>query len=194
MNKSNEVAKIQTVIQEPINDIFELIISALRNIVVSRYYTTERGFVGEFYTTLKNELKGKQLFPEKTILELEVQKRSLDHYGVTQRPDLLIHIPIETGLTKNPNENNFVNFAFKLNGKSRRVQEDYTKLDQMFQRLNYQTGVFINIGAFPNIFLQSYNGKFKNRIHEFSIRLNEGSVEINHAFFIDEDLKVETIE
>ncbi len=194
MNKLNEVAKIQTVVQAPINDIFELIISALRNIVVSRYYTTERGFVGEFYTALSNELNGKQLFPTHTILESEVQKRSLDHYGVTQRPDLLIHIPIETGLTKNANENNFVNFAFKLNGNSRRVQEDYTKLDQMFQLLNYETGIFINIGAFPNIFLQTYNGNYKNRIHEFSIRLNDGTVEINHAYFIDEDLIVEKIE
>ena len=165
-------------------NIIELIINALKNITVHRYYKTERGFVAEFYRTLSKELEVHHIFPEHTILETEVQKRASDHYGITQRPDLLIHIPIETGLINNANENNFVNFAFKLNGKLRKIRKDFEKLEQMFQNLNYEMGVFININAFPNTYLEKYEGNFKSRIHEFSIRLNEdNSVEIVYAFY-----------
>ena len=95
------------------------VINTLKNIITPRYYKSERGYQTEFYKVLSNLLEGKQLFPEHTMLEAEVQKSTYSHYGITQRPDLLIHIPIETGITENANENNFVNFAFKLLGNQR---------------------------------------------------------------------------
>lgn len=160
-------------------------IAALRQITVPRYFRTERGFVPEFYCQLTRQLEQVDLFPEHTILETEVQKNRAAHYGLTQRPDLLIHIPIETGLTQNANENNFVVFAFKLGGNPARVQSDYDKLEEMFQHLNYATGIFINIGAYPNTYLDTYNGNFRNRIHELSIATENGQTRVRHAFFID---------
>lgn len=169
------------------------VINTLKNIIIPRYYKSERGFQTEFYRILSNQLEGKLIFPENTILEAEVQKRNLEHYGVTQRPDLLIHIPIETGITENANENNFVNFAFKLYGNERASVEDYEKLEQMFFFLNYEMGIFINIGKYPEIFLNNYEGGYKNRIHEFSIGKDEDVIKIMHAFFENEDLIIEDI-
>lgn len=160
-------------------------IAALRQIKVQRYFSSERGFVTEFYCQLTRQLEQGDLFPEHTILETEVQKNRVAHFGLRQRPDLLIHIPIETGLTQNANENNFVVFAFKLNGNPARVQSDYEKLEQMFEHLNYEIGIFINIEAYPKTYLDTYNGKFRDRVHELSIATKNGKVKVRHAFFTD---------
>jgi hypothetical protein len=163
-------------------------IAALRQITVPRYFRSERGFVTEFYCQLTRQLEQVDLFPANTILETEVQKNRAVHYGLTQRPDLLIHIPIETGLTQNANENNFVVFAFKLGGNPARVQSDYDKLEQMFAHLNYETGIFINIGAYPTTYLNTYNGNFRDRIHELSIATENGQTRVRHAFYVDGEL------
>ena len=170
--------------------IIEEIINTLKLITIPRYFRTERGFQSEFYKQLSNNLDGKNIFPEHTILEAEVQKRNLDHYGVTQRPDLLIHIPIETGITQNANENNYVNFAFKLNGNINSSISDYEKLDQMFNLLNYELGIYININKYPIVYLNNYEGIYRNRIHEFSINLDNERVNVKHAFFENNELLI----
>ncbi len=171
-------------------EIINRTITALRLISTLRYFRTERGFVAEFYHQLTEQLKNSNLFPQHTILEIEVQKKQALHYGVTQRPDLLIHIPIETGLTKNANENNFVVYAFKLGGNPAEVKSDYNKLEQMLDRLNYELGVFINIGAYPKIYLDTYNGNYQARIHEISIIKQNEKLFIKHAYFNDGQLHI----
>lgn len=164
-------------------EIIDKTIVALKQIYVPRYFTTERGFVTEFHHHLRNEIEDMELFPPGTILETEVQKRHKDHFGVTQRPDLSIHIPIETGITDNPDENNFAVYAFKRNGFPKQVKNDFNKLDIMFERLNYELGIFINIGAYPRSYLHIYQGLYKERIHEITNKLVDGNVYVKHAFF-----------
>ncbi len=170
-------------------ELINITVLAFRKIITPRYYRTERGFVTEFYKHLSNEIENSDLFPEGTILEAEVQKREDDHYGVTQRPDILIHIPIESGLTENANENNFVVYAFKLNANNGRVDADFVKLEEMFDSLNYGIGFFINIGAHPRTYLYRYNGNYRNRINEFTIGLTNGQVSINHSYFIGAEIR-----
>jgi hypothetical protein len=154
----------------------------------------ERGYVTEFCRHLSPLLRESNLYPDHTILETEVQKRRYDHFGVTQRPDLLIHIPIETGLTDQPNENNFVVYAFKRNGNLARTNIDFSNLDEMFRVLNYEIGIYINIGRFPEVFLHNYEGIYKTRIHEFSIGLDsEREVQICHSFFINDSPELEIL-
>ena len=124
--------------------ILDEIVNSIKAINTLRYFRSERGYQAEFYNQLSNNIEGKGIFPEDAILEAEVQKLNLQHYGVTQRPDLLIHIPLETGITENPNENNFVNFAFKLQGNENATLDDFSKLNQMFQFLNYELGIYIS--------------------------------------------------
>lgn len=174
--------------------IIQQTINAIQNIKVPRFFNTERGFVNKFSHFLELEIENNNPFPENTIVEAEVQKRLNAHYGIRQRPDLLIHIPIETGLTENANENNFVVYAFKLKGVHSIVNEDFAKLDEMFEGLNYEVGIFINIGSYPNSFLENYNGNYKERIHEFSVNLSEEyNVEILHAYFNNNELIIENI-
>lgn len=168
-------------------------IISLKEIITPRFYSSERGFVNEFSNRLSRQIEDIDDLPNPAILEAEAQKRRIPHYGLTQRPDLIIHIPIETGLTKNANENNFAVYAFKLRGGYSKVQEDFIKLDEMFNYLNYSVGFFVNIGVFPNSYLNTYQGVFKDRIHEFSVGLDNGFVNLLHSYFIDGDLFSEQI-
>ncbi len=170
-------------------DLITKTVAAIRNILTPRHHNSERGFVPEFYSELK-AVQILQLFPANTILESEVQKRLNDHYGVRQRPDILIHIPIETGLTEHANENNFVVYAFKLQGGNSEADADFGKLDEMFDRLNYETGIYINLNAYPEIYLERYNGNHKNKIHELSVQLNNNQVSVRHAYFNNDVLTV----
>jgi hypothetical protein len=164
------------------NELIKFIVLALRQITTPRYFISERGFAAEFYCQLRDQLKGSTIFPEHAILESEVQKRVSPH-GIRQRPDIIIHIPVETDYTENVNQNNFVVFAFKLDGDVGKVEEDFGKLDEMISYLNYHNGVFINIGSYPTVNLLEYKGNYQSQIHDFSIRLQNGNVEILHSFF-----------
>ncbi len=174
------------------DELIEYIVLALREITVSRYFNTERGFVAEFYCQLRNQLKETTIFPADTILESEVQKRVSQHFGMRQRPDIILHIPVETGYTENTNQNNFVVFAFKLHADPDDMKDDFMKLDEMIDILNYHYGVFINIGSYPEISLSNYKGPFPDRILDFSIRLNNNKVEIKHSFW--DNGKIVTVE
>jgi hypothetical protein len=50
------------------------------------------------------------VYPNEAILEEECQKR-LSAHGVKLKLDLIIHIPIETGLSTSVRDNNFVLFV-----------------------------------------------------------------------------------
>jgi hypothetical protein len=172
------------------DEFITLVIEAIRQITTPRYFNTERGYVGEFYLHLGNLLRNNAMFPEHAILETEVQKRVSDHYGVRQRPDLLVHIPIETGLTINANENNFVVFAFKQKANRRRALNDFDNLNEMFLALNYEKGIFINIKGYPRIFLDYYTGNYRERIHELSIGRGEDFlVNIKYSYFENGEIR-----
>jgi len=170
--------------------LIEKTILALKQITNRRYYRTERGFSAELYAYLKCQLYGSDLFPKEAILELEYQKSSLLHYEQTQRPDIIIHIPIESGITWDRRENNFAVYALKLNGRNTEAKSDFDKLDKMFESLNYRVGFFINICPNLSTYLNEYVGSYKERIHEVSITNEGGIVSIKHAFFKENEIEI----
>jgi len=171
--------------------IVEIVVEALKEITSPRFYKTERGFQGRFACALYKVLDERRIFPDDAIIEEEYQKRLKDH-GTAQRPDLIIHVPFEAGRSQNRWEDNFVVFAFKKNADQKVAEEDFGKIDIMFKKLKYPIGFFINIDRYPDIFLDSYDGDFKDRIHEFCIKLDNG-LHILHAFFKEGKLLVEEV-
>jgi hypothetical protein len=174
------------------NKVIKIVIQALKTINSTRFFKTERGFQGRFACSLYQIFDEMKIFPDDAIIEQEYQKRLPDH-GTTQRPDLIIHVPFEAGHSRNRWEDNFVVFAFKKNAGKEEAQEDFEKLNIMFEKLRYPIGFFININGYPNIYLNKYIGEFKDRIQEFSIKAEEGKVLIRHAWFKDGNLSVEDI-
>lgn len=124
--------------------LIEATISALKSIYNERLYKTERGFQGRFYCALQAELDIRNILTEVLILEMEYQKST--RHGTSQRPDIILHIPIEVSGAA-VNENNYAVWALKLRANYTRAKDDFYKLNEMFRGLNYQNGFFINIDS-----------------------------------------------
>jgi hypothetical protein len=161
----------------------ELIIAsteaALLSISNPRYFKSERGYQGIFYCKLHDELDSRDLLTEDRIIEMEYQKS--DRHGMSQRPDIIFHIPVElSGADRN--ENNYAVWAFKVNANQGSAQEDFEKLDQMFGVLNYPLGFFINIRTDQN-HMNIYGGQFRDGLLGYSVWLQEGSPRFKKAWF-----------
>lgn len=168
--------------------LIEITKQAIRNIKNPRSFKTERGYQGELLTNLNNLLSECDLLSPEYVVEQEYQK-TIPRHNLKQRPDIIIHIPTEDIGSENVRDNNFTVFALKLNGNETNALEDFNKLDEMFDKLGYPHGIFINIGGYPNSFLNLYAGDYKDRIHEIAIDLGENNkVNILHSFFLNGQL------
>lgn len=168
--------------------LIEITKQAIRNIKNPRSFKTERGYQGELLSNLNNLLAQCDLLSPEYMVEQEYQK-TIPRHNLSQRPDIIIHIPTEDIGSENVTDNNFTVFALKLNGKKKSALEDLSKLDEMFDKLGYPYGIFLNINGYPNSFLNLYLGAYKDRIHEISIALNENNkVNILHSFFVNGQL------
>lgn len=173
--------------------IIETIVEALKHMDSPRFFKTERGFQGRFACALYEIFDAKKIFPDDTIIEEEYQKRIRPH-GTRLRPDLIVHVPVESGHSGSRIKNNFVVFAFKRQANEYRAKEDFKKLNELFEKLKYPLGIFININGCPEVFLDKYSGSFKNRIHEFCITQTNNKLDILHAYFQDDKVITERVE
>jgi hypothetical protein len=173
--------------------IIETIIEALKHMDSPRFFKTERGFHGRFACTLHEIFDAKKIFQDDTIIEEEYQKRIVPH-GTRLRPDLIVHVPVESSHSSSRTEKNFVVFAFKRQANEDRVKQDFKKPNELFENLKYQLGIFININGRSEIFLNKYSGLFKNRIHEFCITQTNDKLDILHAYFQNDKVITENVE
>jgi hypothetical protein len=93
------------------------IIALVKNISTERFLKTERGYQGQLISSIEQSLIKTKFFPINTIFEQEYQK-TIKHHDITQRPDIIIHIPIEANETNDRKLNNFYVIALKLNARS----------------------------------------------------------------------------
>ena len=154
---------------------------ALKSITASRFFRSERGFQGEFHVRLERLLRRKGLVLNYAIIEEEYQK-TIPNHGISHRPDLIVHIPFEAGLTRSRREGNFVAFEFKLKGSRLDAVDQFIKLDDYLTILDYPLGVFVNINdtrSFVEI-VPDY------RIHVFTTIKDQEIVKVSHSYLEDE--------
>jgi hypothetical protein len=159
--------------------ILDAIIEALRTVTATRFFRSERGYQGRFYCALQKALDKRGVLRDGVILEMEYQKKG-GHHGMTQRPDIILHIPVEES-GEVVYENNFAVLALKRRASSNKAQDDFRKLDEMCKVLHYPLAVFINIDSGEH-HMRCYTGLFLNRVHAFAIRSEEGTLRIIHAW------------
>lgn len=94
-----------------------LFMEALATIREPRFYDTERGYQGEVLAELRSRLVGAGL-PGDPVVEQEYQK-TIPQHGLTIRPDIIIHIPFDRGVTGSRREGNFVAVELKRRGSRR---------------------------------------------------------------------------
>jgi hypothetical protein len=159
------------------------LIPILGGINNTRLMGTERGYQGQLLAEIIKWKEHSKVLPPQTLVEQEYQK-SNKHHGIRQRPDIVVHIPLEAGLSKNRRHNNFYVLALKKESTLDEAREDFEKLDEMFTNLDYREGVFVNIGGHPNQYLANYTGGYRNRIHEVSIGFQDNEVVLKHICFL----------
>jgi hypothetical protein len=165
--------------------IIESTISALKAINAPRFFKSERGYQGIFYCKLYEEFENLGLLTEDQIIEMEYQKSA--RHKLSQRPDIIFHIPVEHS-GADIIENNFAVWALKPRASAAKAQEDFEKLDQMFEVLNYPLGFFVNINTEQH-HLKLYNGNFKDRLVGFSVYLQDESPQILQAWFENNEFR-----
>jgi hypothetical protein len=131
-------------------------------------------------------LESRGILTDKVILEMEYQKSH--GHGTSQRPDIILHVPVEIS-GGSVRDNNFAVWALKHSGSGTAAEEDFNKLDEICVRLNYPLLIFVNIAS-AQTHLDRYQGPHRERIHAFAVPSLTGT-EIQHAFFENGTMKVE---
>lgn len=161
--------------QSLMKQILESTNSALRQLTEPRYFRTERGFQGRFYCALQLALDKNNVLESPPILEMEYQKSG--RHGLSQRPDIILHVPAEdsgAGVAAY----NYAVWALKLKASPSGAEDDFRKLDDMFSLLDYPLGIFVNIDATDHR-REVYSGKFSDRLYTVAVRLKDGEVKLN---------------
>lgn len=162
-------------------EIINLTINAIKKIKGPDYFKNEKKFITKFQSKLSQQLKGTVLYPKGTKLEFLKPYNNPNHLGFKMRRVLVLHIPGNNDSPQNTNENNFVVFAFYSGrGPVKFKNSNYT-LYQMFENLNYKTGIIINVGNYPDSYLITSGSSFPDRIHELSIGYKDGLALIQHS-------------
>lgn len=142
---------------------------AIRSVKEPRLWETERGFQGGFHNALHACLHKACLLKEGVVLEMEYQKSR--RHGMSQRPDIVLHVPSEINVKKN----NFAVWALKHQATRVEAEADFKKLDEMFDRLKYPLGFFINIQSRETM-RAHYQGQFCDSLICIAPKLTEGEI------------------
>jgi len=110
-----------------------------------RLFNTERGYQGALVHELKTRIANAE-FPGDPMVEQEYQK-SLPNHGIKIRPDVIIHIPFERGVTRNRAQGNFAAVELKLRSTGAQADRDFGSLELMKERLGYPITIFLNIDS-----------------------------------------------
>jgi hypothetical protein len=155
-------------------------IEAIIGVRQARFFRNERGYHGRFYCSLLGALEHRNLLTGDRIVEMEYQKS--DRHGLTQRPDIVFHIPAEISGSA-VNENNYAVWALKQAASVAEAKDDFLKLDDMFRILRYPLGIFINIRSNRH-HLNSYEGPYRDRLMAFAVLSRENEVRITFAQYL----------
>src|SRR3990167_10062393 len=139
--------------------LLEAIVEALHGVTTPRFFRSERGYQGRFYCALQEALDRRGVLKDGLILEMEDQKAA--RHEMTQRPDIILHVPAEES-GAHVYENNVAVLALKRRASPDHALEDFRKLDEMCERLHYPFAVFVNVDSGEH-HLHLYEGPFGDR-------------------------------
>lgn len=118
---------------------------ALGSIKEERSFQDERSFQGALLQELARRLE-RGVLTDDPIIEEEYQKRLLAH-GIRIRPDVIVHIPFDRGLTDRRDQGNFIAIELKRRATPKKAKEAFKKLALMEKALNYPLRIFINVDS-----------------------------------------------
>lgn len=157
-------------------DACKTLISALERVREPRLFLTERGYQGQLATELDRLLDTQPEGIERPLVEQEYQKRAKVH-GIRLRPDIIVHVPFERGVSPTRSHDNHLVIMLKLKANKKRADEDFAKLTTICSKLGYSVGAFVNIST-SDLWLPTYPAPDGSTfsLYEFAVTLERGVV------------------
>jgi len=146
--------------------------AAICAVDATRFFATERGFHGRFYCALQSELERAGLLTGGLLLEMEYQKSARHH--TWQRPDIVLHVPVEES-GASPTANNVAAWALKRRATTAKAKDDFRLLDDLIDTLFYPLGFFINVDS-DDPMLQHYEGSNRRNLRAVAAWQRGGKV------------------
>ena len=154
--------------------LFETLCLAIRQIREPRLFSTERGYQGQLATELDKLIEDQPDAILRPLVEQEYQKTAHAH-RITLRPDIIVHIPFDRGVSPTRNYDNHLVILLKLAANQKKAEEDFADLETICSVLDYPLGVFVNITS-RQVFLPEYHRQVKG---PFGLR--EVAVDLQHG-------------
>lgn len=154
-----------------------IITEAIKQIRPRRLFSSERGFQGQLQANLDRLLRERNLICNRTLVEEEYQKRIPNH-GISHRPDIIIHIPFEEGITRSRREGNFIAFELKLRATKNDALDDFAKLNDYITVLKYPLGIFVIIDSEKSFIELVPNDK----IHVLNVPRDRQDISVTHSY------------
>ncbi len=154
-------------------DPLETVSLAISRIREPRLFSTERGYQGHLAAELDKLLEGEPNSIARPLIEEEYQKTA-DIHGITLRPDIIVHIPFERGVSPTRQHDNHLVILLNLAAKQKEAGKDFTSLETICSVLHYPVGVFVNIAS-SDLWLPSYKRQFDQSftLHEIAVQLHD---------------------
>lgn len=155
-------------------DAIKTLLAAINRIQEPRLFATERGYQGKLASELDRLMDGEPSGIERPLVEEEYQKRARVH-GIRLRPDIIIHIPFDRGVSPTRQHDNHLVILLKLAATQERADKDFTKLSTICSALHYPIGAFVNIDS-ANLWLPHFTAKADGSfaLYEFAVTLKDG--------------------
>ena len=161
-------------------DAIDTLLLAIKRIKEPRFFSSERGYQGQLVSEL-DRLLGDSADITRPLVEQEYQKRAKVH-GITFRPDIIVHVPFERGVSPSRRHDNYLVIMLKLSAKEKKANEDFAKLSAICSALEYPLGALVNVAS-ADLWLPHYprKGGEKFNLHEFAIMLHDGCLDIRKS-------------
>ena len=161
----------------------EPLLAALGKIKDPTLFADERGYQGELKSRLDRELAlniSEDDFAAPQVRE-EYQKRA-DLHGIELRPDIIIHVPFERGVSPTRKDDNYMVILLKRCAGRTKAMKNFDSLETICSTLNYPVGVSINV-AYPKLWIPELPPQVPSSftLHEIAVALVNGKPAIQVA-------------
>jgi hypothetical protein len=157
-------------------DLMNALLEAIGRIKDPTLFADERGYQGELKSKLDHALSlhlREDDFASPQVRE-EYQKNA-EHHGIRLRPDIIIHIPFERGVSPTRKHDNFMVILLKRSAGKAKADENFKSLETICSVLDYPVGVSVNVSS-SKLWLPQLAPEIPScfTLHEIAVNLEHG--------------------
>jgi hypothetical protein len=164
-------------------DLMRILLEAIGLVREPSLFRDERGYQGELKSKIDRLIDTKVPLADFStpLVQEEYQKRA-ERHGITLRPDLIIHVPFERGVSPTRKNDNYMVILLKRSAGWAKAKENFSNLEIICSGLNYPVGISINVAS-SKLWLPKLTPKIPScfTLHEIAVKLVNGTPSLKVA-------------